>query len=786
MGSSKAGALKTGVLKDSQTADPRRESKPVAAGLTLTLFVAAAALLFVAGPAAGYYWPALGLSHRLASFGEWAAAGLALAGPTALAAAGLIAAGRGAVRVVGSTAALLIVLTLAAVFFGFLTIDLWTQQIFGAHARQYVPDLIDAIRAGRSANQLDFAGDRQAIQSELLDRLLFVTASGMVLLYIANVLARTIVRRCGIRPARLLSNLIFFLVILVAAGSFVVVQKSGRASPAAMVVNQLPFSFVTPSGTRNTGGAEAAPPVKIAAILPDPYGDDQDREEIHLQGRDEVRIDLSGWSVEDQAGRRFLLSGALNGRDPLRLIVSGDPDLFSNDGDTIHLLSPGGAVVDSIRYPGSAVHRGNLIAAASAPRGPAAASQIELRMKDRFESILAAKTPVQPADTAEKLNRPSRPNVVYLILESFQFDALAKMMPRLSELRQHGLELRNHSSGTNTSHLGLFSLFYGRSPLLYDRTIDGGVKPQVPVTFRQSGYETSFYTSGDCTTWRGMGKFLNQDNFDNFHPYSSTNWTSWHGWPESDKAMADRIREQLKAAGDRPQYIAAFFMSSHFPYSYPPEYEKNLPVGDTKKLFAVKGEETPEHLRNRYRNAMLYMDDLLSNLLRDIDLNKSIVVITGDHGESIWDDGTLTHGSRSSEIQTRAPAVIFGRGVAPGSIETASTHLDLFPTILHLAGGAHIEVAGIQGRDLLDPPAALKAKQSGDPFIITPFSVAQPIDLVLVVNNEKMLFHARQDHPELAAVGMLDQRGFLTGRVEPDSGLDIWLSAIDEMARRFR
>ena len=49
-------------------------------------------------------------------------------------------------------------------------------------------------------------------------------------------------------------------------------------------------------------------------------------------------------------------------------------------------------------------------------------------------------------------------------------------------------------------------------------------------------------------------------------------------------------------------------------------------------------------------------------VLRSIDLRHNLVVITGDHGESMGEDGVFRHTTRMSEIQMRVPCVIVGAG----------------------------------------------------------------------------------------------------------------------------
>ena len=49
-------------------------------------------------------------------------------------------------------------------------------------------------------------------------------------------------------------------------------------------------------------------------------------------------------------------------------------------------------------------------------------------------------------------------------------------------------------------------------------------------------------------------------------------------------------------------------------------------------------------------------------------LDETLVIVTGDHGESIFDDGTLGHSSRYSPAQIEIPLVIAGAGVAVGAV----------------------------------------------------------------------------------------------------------------------
>ncbi len=71
-----------------------------------------------------------------------------------------------------------------------------------------------------------------------------------------------------------------------------------------------------------------------------------------------------------------------------------------------------------------------------------------------------------PADFSAFVNKANLPNVIIIFFESFRHFAIApELMRELDEWSHQGLRLERHYSGSNCSHLGLFSLFYGRSPL---------------------------------------------------------------------------------------------------------------------------------------------------------------------------------------------------------------------------------------------------------------------------------------------------------------------------------
>src|SRR5262249_44209223 len=113
-----------------------------------------------------------------------------------------------------------------------------------------------------------------------------------------------------------------------------------------------------------------------------------------------------------------------------------------------------------------------------------------LAYRDLFQRILN----VRPQDDGDYLSGSRRPNVILIVLESLRADALdPRRMPRLDAWSQQALRLARHYAGGNASHLGMFGLLYGRHPLLYDRTLDAHVPPQLTHTLRRAGYRSTYW-----------------------------------------------------------------------------------------------------------------------------------------------------------------------------------------------------------------------------------------------------------------------------------------------------
>ena len=257
----------------------------------------------------------------------------------------------------------------------------------------------------------------------------------------------------------------------------------------------------------------------------------------------------------------------------------------------------------------------------------------------------------------------TRPDILVIVIESLRHDALdPRTMPNLWAASERGVRFESHYATSNASHYGMFALLYGRSPLLYFETLEAGERPTLPSGLREWGYSTHHLTCSDIR-WRRMDRFLGSEDFEVERlPGGSLD--------ACDRNLVGRAGVLLTPGERPPRFVLGFMMSTHFGYHFPEDSERFVPSADPPNALLLNEERDAASLLNRYRNSAHHVDAMIGTLLERIDLDDTLVVVTGDHGESIFDDGTIAHASRLSEIQTpRSPRDL--RGGCSAGILTA-------------------------------------------------------------------------------------------------------------------
>ena len=306
-------------------------------------------------------------------------------------------------------------------------------------------------------------------------------------------------------------------------------------------------------------------------------------------------------------------------------------------------------------------------------------------------------------------------DVLVVVVESLRADALnSTTMPRNHAWSKKGTRFDHHYSTSNASHYGLFAILYGESPLRY---FDAMAYDEVPIlasVLRSLGYTTHLLSCGDFK-WRGMERFMGPPHFD-------VEQFSEKSLDECDQKAATRAAALLSDSRRRPRFVVLFLLSTHFGYSFPSDMSPFRPFLNNPNALDIDPARDREELHNRYRNSAHYVDSITGELIEKLDLDRTLVILTGDHGEALFDDGTLSHASRLSESQTRVPLIMAGPGVPAGKVHRSPTdHTDIARTMISRILPKTADLSDFPGRDLV----------SGEPreFITLVHAKANSVDL---------------------------------------------------------
>ncbi|MEZ5332956.1 MAG: sulfatase-like hydrolase/transferase [Thermoanaerobaculia bacterium] len=225
-----------------------------------------------------------------------------------------------------------------------------------------------------------------------------------------------------------------------------------------------------------------------------------------------------------------------------------------------------------------------------------------------------------------------------------------------------------------------------------------------------AGYTTALFSTQN-ERWGNMIRYLDTGKLDVLR--HAPDWpTARHRGDGAESKVFEETpveewRRWLTAVGDGPLLTYLNFQATHFPYEAPPEAPE--PFTPTALDFPATFVEYPQDaipvMKNRYFDALAYADRWLGEVIDTLHATgrweRTILVVTADHGEAFYEHGVPTHGTSLHEEQVRSLLMIRAPGLAAGRVEAPVSLLDVAPTVLTLLGlPAH---GNFQGRgDILD------------------------------------------------------------------------------------
>jgi len=129
--------------------------------------------------------------------------------------------------------------------------------------------------------------------------------------------------------------------------------------------------------------------------------------------------------------------------------------------------------------------------------------------------------------------------------------------------------------------------------------------------------------------------------------------------------------------------------------------------------------------KDPYSGEMAFADAELSHLFRDIErkgmTEKTLIVVTADHGESLGEHGELTHSYFAYNSTLWVPLIMAGPGIKAVRVKDDVCHVDIFPTVCDFLGIG--KPSSLQGLSLAPAIQGKKLKprniyfETLDPFL---------------------------------------------------------------------
>src|SRR5258706_1120765 len=294
-------------------------------------------------------------------------------------------------------------------------------------------------------------------------------------------------------------------------------------------------------------------------------------------------------------------------------------------------------------------------------------------------------------------------NVLVITIDTLRADALscyggAAALPVLDRLASEGVRFEfAHADSVLTlpSHATILTGLY---PYTHGVRDNSGyrVAPETRTAatlLKQQGYRTAAFVAAFPLHARfGLNKGF--DVYDD--RFGDVNAPTEFAMPE--RSAADMVplarswlAERIKTPADERWFVWLHLFDPHAPYRPPAPFDAR-------------------YAGRPYYGEVAATDAALAPLLDDLrgSSRPTLVIVTGDHGESLGEHGEQSHGLFAYESTLRVPLILAQLGAhagarAGGEVSTVPVrHIDILPTILDAV--AHAPSPELPGRTLL--PAA--------------------------------------------------------------------------------
>jgi len=282
-----------------------------------------------------------------------------------------------------------------------------------------------------------------------------------------------------------------------------------------------------------------------------------------------------------------------------------------------------------------------------------------------------------PPDTTDNYLNQSRPNILFIILESFTAKLVhsiggePNVTPNLDSLARTGILFYNLYAAGDRSQKGLVSLLSGypnqptTSIIKFPRKTER--LPHLCRVLTKAGYRSHYYYGGELA-FANMKSYLQTAGYEKFTERSDFAVADQNSkWGAHDGVLFDRLLGDLRQQ-PQPFFVTAFTLSSHEPFDVP--MKTKFPGKDEASLF---------------RNSVYYTDRELGRFLRAARQQpwyaNTLLVLVADHGHV-----QPGNSANQSYHKFHIPLVLAGGALRPEArgkvVTTIGSQTDVAATLL--------------------------------------------------------------------------------------------------------
>lgn len=286
---------------------------------------------------------------------------------------------------------------------------------------------------------------------------------------------------------------------------------------------------------------------------------------------------------------------------------------------------------------------------------------------------------------------PPRPNLLLITIDTLRPDRLGCYgstrveTPAIDKLARAGVVFGRafaHTPLTLPSHT---NILLGTTPLQHGVHDNGNFKvpdnlPNLALYLKQNGYATGAFIGAFPLDAR-FGLNRGFDVYD--ESYGSGSGIDFKFVERKAEAVVGSALTWLNGRPG-PWFVWIHCFDPHQPYEPPAPF-------------------STRYKDDLYGGEVAYVDSALAKLFSYLESSRqtgsTVVIFTGDHGQSLGEHGESTHGYFAYNSTLWVPLIVSGPGVKPGRVDRNVCHIDIFPTACDLVGLP--KPAYLQGLSLL-------------------------------------------------------------------------------------